>query len=100
MLAGRLTFSAAGNFAAELADRAEHEVFVGEPTGGAPNQFGDHVAIELPHAGITVTSAKVWVEVSADDRPATGPDLPVPFTAAAYFAGRDPVLDAALTTSV
>jgi hypothetical protein len=99
VLAGRLTFSAAGNFAAELADRAEHEVFVGEPTGGAPNQFGDHVAIELPHTGITVTSAKVWVEVSADDRPATGPDLPVPFTAAAYFAGRDPVLDAALTRS-
>ena len=99
VLAGRLTFSAAGNFAAELADRAEHEVFVGEPTGGAPNQFGDHVTIELPHTGITVTSAKVWVEVSADDRPSTGPDLPVPYTAAAYFAGRDPVLEAALTTS-
>ncbi len=96
VLAGRLTFSAAGNFAAELADRAEHEVFVGEPTGGAPNQFGDHAAIELPHTGITVTSAKVWVEVSADDRSATGPDLPVPYTAAAYFAGRDPVLEAAL----
>jgi hypothetical protein len=26
-------------------------------------------------------------------------DVPVPFTAAAYFAGRDPVLDAALTRS-
>ncbi len=99
VLAGRLTFSAAGNFAAELADKAQHEVFVGEPTGGAPNQFGDHVAIELPHTGITVTSAKIWVEVSADDRPTTGPDLPVPFTAAAYFAGRDPVLEAALTAT-
>ncbi len=97
VLAGRLTFSAAGNFAAELADGADHEVFVGEPTGGSPNQFGDHTTIRLPHTGITVTSATEWVQVSQDDRLATGPDLAVAYRAGAYFAGRDPVLEVALT---
>jgi hypothetical protein len=97
VLAGRLTFSAAGNFAAEVADSAEHEVFIGEPTGGAPNQYGDHAAIRLPHTGITVTSATEWVEVSDDDRDATGPDIALPYRAADYFGGRDPVLLRALT---
>jgi hypothetical protein len=97
VLAGRLTFSAAGNFAAAVAHRAQHERFVGEPTGGSPNQYGDHANIVLPRSGITVQSATTWVEAAPDDRLAIPPDLPVPLTAADYFADRDPVFQAAVT---
>jgi hypothetical protein len=96
VLAGRLTFSAAGNFAAAVAHRAQHERFIGEPTGGSPNQYGDHTRIDLPRTGIAVQSATTWIEVAPDDRLETPPDLPVAMTAAAYFADRDPVFQAAL----
>jgi hypothetical protein len=96
LLTSRVTFSAAGNFAADV-DRSTQARFFGEPTGGSPNNYGEAQEIRLPTLGVTVFTATQWVEVAPGDaRVAVEPDVPVPLTAADYFAGRDPVLAAAL----
>jgi hypothetical protein len=96
VLTSRVTFSAAGNFAADI-DHSTRARFFGEPTGGSPNNYGEAQEIELATLGVSVFTATQWVEVApGDTRLAIEPDVPVPLTAADYFAGRDPVLAAAL----
>jgi Peptidase family S41 len=95
VLIGRRTFSAAGNFAGDV-DRYTKAWFVGEPTGGAPSQWGDSAQIPLPSLGITVSTAVMYIGSPEDVRVATHPDIPVATSAADFFAGRDPVLAAAL----
>jgi hypothetical protein len=95
VLIGRRTFSAAGNFAADV-DRRTRARFFGEPTGGAPSQWGDSAPIELPSLGITAFTAVEYVGEESDTRVATHPNVRVETPAADFFAGRDPVLAAAL----
>jgi hypothetical protein len=95
VLIGRRTFSAAGNFAGDV-DRFTRARFVGEPTGGAPSQWGDSAEIPLPSLGITVSTAVMYIGSPEDTRVATHPDIAVATSAADFFAGRDPVLAAAL----
>jgi len=97
VLLGRSTFSAAGNFVADV-DRATRATFVGEPSGGAPNQWGDSQSLTLTRSGLTAHVATSYQQFAAanDRRLATGPDIRVEPTAADFFAGRDPVLDRAL----
>ena len=96
-LIGRTTFSAAGNFATDL-ERETGVVFVGEPTGAAPNMYGDVRQVTLPYSGLTAFIASIYWQRSDPDDPrlAIAPDVPVALTSADYFAGRDPALDAAL----
>jgi hypothetical protein len=98
VLTSRITFSAAMQLVVDLEQRT-NAVFVGEPTGGSPNQFGDAVAVELPESGLLAKVATVsWETAGSDDERLTrAPDLAVPIRAEEFFAGRDPVLDAALT---
>ena len=96
VLVGRMTFSAAGNFVASV-DHETSATLVGEASGGAPNQWGDRIPIELPRAGLTAYVAAEWVEVApGDTRLAVEPDVTVEPTAADFLAGRDPVLRRAL----
>ncbi len=98
LLQGRVTFSAAGNFVTEV-DLQTKAKIVGEPSGGAPNQWGDNELVELPRAGLTVrVASSYWVfgRGPKDARVAVRPDIPVTMTAADFFAGRDPVLERAL----
>ena len=97
VLTGRSTFSAAGNFVADV-DRATSARFVGEPAGGAPSQWGDSIAIMLERTGLTVHVATAYWEFGppGDKRQETPVDVPVEPTAADFFAGRDPVLARAL----
>jgi hypothetical protein len=97
VLTGRSTFSAAGNFVADV-DRATSARFLGEPAGGAPSQWGDSIAIMLEHAGLTVHVATAYWEFGppGDKRQETPVDVRVEPTAADFFAGRDPVLARAL----
>ena len=46
---------------------------MGEPSGGAPNQWGDRNPIELPTVGLTAYVAAVYVEVAGDRRHAVSP---------------------------
>ncbi len=97
VIIGRQTFSAATNFATELDVKSE-AVFVGEPTGGRPNLYGDVRTIILPSSHIKVSvSSRYWQKSTPDDqRPWIAPDIPVELSSVNYFTGVDPVLDAAL----
>ena len=95
LLIGRRTFSAAGNFAADVDKRTRARLF-GEPTGGAPSQWGDSAPIELPSIGLVASTAVEFVGEETDTRVTTVPNVSVATSAADFFGGRDPVLAAAL----
>jgi hypothetical protein len=99
VLTDRVTFSAASNFATEL-DRRTDARFVGEPMGGGLNFWDDVRWLELPNLPVPMRAAisvRHWVFSDPDDpRLTIEPDIPVEVTAADYFAGRDPALEAAL----
>jgi hypothetical protein len=97
LLVGRATFSAAGNFAADV-DRYTKALLVGEPTGGGVDQYGDATSVSLPATGWNVRIATSYTERGApgDSRLAVEPDIRVELRSADYFAKRDPVLARAL----
>jgi hypothetical protein len=98
VLIGRATFSAAANFAAEL-DRDTRATFVGEPTGGGVETYGDTFPLLLPTVGWNVHIAARYHQRkrnAKDRRLAVGADIRVDVTSAQYFSGRDPVLERAL----
>jgi hypothetical protein len=98
VLVGRLTFSAGSTLALHLERRVPDAVFIGETMGGAPAFWADPDAVTLPYSGLValVDSRFNPSPVPGDDRLEVRPDIEVPFTAADYFAGRDPVLERAL----
>jgi hypothetical protein len=101
VLIGRLTFSAAASLTVLLERRIPGALFVGEPTGGAPNFWADPVAVTLPNSGLRALVSERYFGTggATDTRLAVEPDLAVPFTSSDYFAGRDPVLARALSAS-
>jgi hypothetical protein len=97
VIIGRQTFSAATNFTTEL-DVRSSAVFVGEPTGGRPNLYGDVRPVWLPSSDIQVNvSSRYWEMSTPDDlRPWIPADIPVELSSDEYFAHQDTVLEAAL----
>ena len=98
VLIGRQTFSAAVLLATEL-DKQTNAVFIGEPTGGSPNLYANPRPLRLPNSGIVVQVSSHYYEVGgpSDHRDAIVPDIAATMTLDDLLAGRDPVLDAALT---
>ena len=98
VLIGRTTNSAAGNFVTDL-ERLAEPIFVGEPTSECCNLYGDPARVRLPYTQrLGVISAVRW-NLSRDvfdGRREMSPHIPVALTAADYFVGRDPVMEAAL----
>jgi len=94
---GRNTFSAAISLVSAL-ERWSETIFVGEPTGNVPSQYGDARRYPLPHSGLTVRLSSVyWRDAEVNERrPWVAPDIAVELAWADYAAGRDPALDAAL----
>ncbi len=97
VLIDRVTFSAAANFVTRL-EAETGAVFVGEPTGGSLNNYGDTLTFDLPNSGFGVAVPTIyWVYAAqGDTRLAIVPDIPVNVTADDYFSNRDPVLNAVL----
>jgi tetratricopeptide (TPR) repeat protein len=96
VLTGRATFSAAQFLVNDL-ERMTDAVFVGEPTGGKPNSYGDSRKIVLPNSGITVRVSILWWQVDERDRrPWTAPAVAADLSFADYRSNRDPALAAAL----
>jgi hypothetical protein len=95
VITGTCTFSAAQN-TVTLLDRHTHAVFVGEPTGSAPNFVGESVPFTLPNSGVRVNVSDLYWQTSwpFDNRVAVAPRIYAPLTAADYLAGRDPAMDA------
>lgn len=87
------TFSAATALATEL-DWHTNTIFVGDPTGGRPNSFGDLGRITLPNAQIEIWYSRWAMNQSSpgDNRPAIFPDLKAPLKLKAYRQNVDPAL--------
>lgn len=99
VLTDRVTFSAASNFATEMERRTDAR-FVGEAMGGGLNFWNDVRWLELPNLPVPMRAAisvRHWVFADPEDpRLTIEPNVPVEVTAADFFAGRDPALEAAL----
>lgn len=92
------TFSAAQNLANRL-ERETFALFVGGPTGGAPNHYGDASLHTGATTGVVAMVSTIpWFDsYPMDQRPWILPDLPVAETFADWAAGRDPTLELALS---
>ena len=90
---GRSTFSAAQFLVHDLEEYTD-AVFVGEPTAGKPNSYGDSRRITLPNSGITVrASIYYWQRTHPlDNRPWKGPDVAAELTSRDYRANVDPAM--------
>jgi tetratricopeptide (TPR) repeat protein len=97
VITGRATFSAAQNFVNEL-EKYTKAIFVGEPTAGHPNHYGDASPITLPNSKLDLrVSTLYWQDVDPrDTRQWTAPELAADLTSQDYRAGRDPALQAVL----
>ena len=96
VLIGRSTFSAAQFLVNEL-EQYTDAVFVGEPSGGKVNSYGDSRKISLPNSGLTVrVSTLWWQEDPRDRRQWRAPDIAAELTSADYRANVDPAMKAVL----
>jgi len=96
-LIGRGTFSSGMWAAVDL--QAEHgAILVGEPTGGRPHAPGDVRILVLPRSTLDVgVAVRMWRKGGARYAgDALAPDVLVTESSDDHFAGRDPVLEAAL----
>lgn len=92
---GPNTFSAAAQFALDL-DLHTNTVFVGEPTGGKPNHYGELGRFRLPNSGLEIRFSRFYHQASDpfDTRPAIFPDVPALPSVEDFRAGRDRALEA------
>ncbi len=95
VITGRATFSAAQNFVNEL-EKYTNATFVGEPTAGRPNHYGDGRSVTLPNSRLNVQiSTLYWQDMDPrDNRQWTAPQVAAPLTAADYSKGNDPAMKA------
>jgi len=98
-LIGAVTYSsgmmAALDFKEEL-----HAILIGEPTGGKPNQFGEVKRATLPNSNLAIYyPMKFFHPISDTDPESVMPDVPVRLTFEDFLAGRDAVLETALSAS-
>ncbi len=63
VLVGRRTFSAAMMFAIDL-EQHTNAIFLGEPTGAAPNSYGDSRKIALPESGLLLRVSTLYWQYS------------------------------------
>jgi len=71
--------------------------FLGEPTGGKPNCYGDVRKFQLPNSKIAIAyPTKHFQLTTTGDPPTREPDRVVMQSWGDYLAGRDPVLEAVL----
>lgn len=95
---GRGTFSAAQNCANWLEEHTP-TLFVGEPTGGRPNHFGDNEPVSLSHHPDLLVFVSRWAwqaQLPWDGRSWIAPHLAAPLMSKDYRENRDPALEAIL----
>jgi tetratricopeptide (TPR) repeat protein len=88
------TFSAAVGLATAI-DQHTNALFVGTPTRGRPNAYGDIGRLTMPNSGIEVRYSRYAMNQSIpeDTRPAIFPDLVAEPTVEDFRSGRDPGLE-------
>lgn len=96
VLTRRGTFSASQFILNDL-DRLTGAIFLGEPAASKPSSHGDSYRNPMPNSGIAVRTSVKWWQDGQNFAPWTYVDEHVPLNFADYAAGRDPVLEAALS---
>jgi hypothetical protein len=94
---GRQTFSAAQNFV-NMMQKYTQTIFVGEPTGEAPNMFGDPGRITLPNSGLEIRASTLWWQDldQRDQRKWLAPRIAAEMSFADYRRNVDPAMEAIL----
>lgn len=94
---GRQTFSAAQNFV-NMMQKYTQTIFVGEPTGEAPNMFGDPARIKLPNSGLEIRASTLWWQDmdQRDTRRWLAPRIAAEMSFDDYRRNVDPAMDAIL----
>jgi tetratricopeptide (TPR) repeat protein len=96
VIIGRSSWSAAQFLINNLEDYT-NAIFVGEPSGGKRNSYGDSRRITLPNSGMTVrVSTLWWQEDERDRRQWKSPELAAELTFENYRNNVDPALKMAL----
>ncbi len=86
---GRSTWSAAQGLVNEL-ERYTNTLFVGEPSGGKVNSYGDSSRITLPNSRITVRVPTLWWQGDERDRRQwTAPQIAADLTFEDYRTSRE-----------
>jgi hypothetical protein len=95
VLVGPRTFSAA-QMAADNFDLRTNALFIGEPTGGRPNHYGDAHLLTLPNSGVPVAVSTVFHQENGafDNRQFTPPQVAVDVSSDDERRGIDPALNA------
>jgi hypothetical protein len=98
-LIGPVTYSSGMMAAMDFKDEL-HAILIGEPTGGKPNGFGEVKRATLPNSNLAVYYPVKFFRPLSDGNPESiMPDVSVRLTLGDFLAGRDPVLEAALSHS-
>lgn len=92
VIVGRDTFSS-GIFAA-CDMRKTNAIFVGEPTSGSPNHFGEVKTFTLPSSGLTIQHSTKTFRLQEKDDDTFKPDILIEFVAKDVFAASDQALQA------
>lgn len=92
VIVGRRTFSSAILNAISLKQMTK-AVFIGEPTGGRPNHYGEVRSFKLPNSGITVSYSTKYFKHSKEDTDSFYPDITIELSVQDFKEGRDPVMD-------
>jgi hypothetical protein len=92
VLIDRGTFSSASDNAAQMR-MSSNATFIGEPTGGSPNGYGEVRRFKLPNSQVQVTYSTKYFKNMDTDLTSIEPDIRVDMPAQAVFSGRDPLLE-------
>ena len=95
VLVDRPTYSSAIINAVDLR-KAFKAVLIGLPPGGALNGYGEVRTLPLPNSKWVVQYSTKYFKLGPDGMDALLPDIEVEPTAAEFFSGADPALDAAI----
>lgn len=93
VLIDKRTFSSASDNAVFMRAHTR-ATFIGEPTGGKPNSYGEVRSFRLPNSrGRIYYSTNYFMLVGGEDPSSVEPDIVIAPLAEEYFNGRDPVLE-------
>ncbi len=92
VIIGRKTFSSALLNAIEMKEKFS-PVFVGEPTGGKPNSFGELSRFVLPQSRIVIYHSTKFFKIVESDPSSLFPDVNIIYTSDDLLGGIDPALD-------
>ncbi|WP_442601346.1 S41 family peptidase [Paenibacillus sp. KN14-4R] len=93
VLLSNRTFSSALFNAIDLKDKL-YATWIGEPTGGKPNSYGDILSLQLPHSKLKVYYSTKYFKLAYDDNQVSFfPDVPMNWMMKDLMEGRDPLME-------